>query len=237
VKTIGIVGGLSAESAAEYYLTITRTHQARRGDDYYPEIVLHSVCFGRWTDWARAGDWNAVGDALVASAERLHAAGAELGVIASNTMHLGFGVLERRSPIPFISIVEVVARALAGLGVTRAAVTGTRFTMMSGLYPDGLERRDIGVVVPSEEDRAMIDGAIYGELVRGVVRAGTRDAFLRVLERLAENGAQAVIMGCTEIPLLMAGHERRSPLPLVDTSRLHAVAAYEAAVQGPERVG
>lgn len=89
-ETIGIIGGLSAESAAEYYLTIARTHQARRRDDYYPEVVMHSVCFGRWTDWARAGDWDAVGEALVASAQRLAAAGAELGVIASNTMHLGF---------------------------------------------------------------------------------------------------------------------------------------------------
>lgn len=231
MKTIGIVGGLSAESAADYYLTITRTHQARHGDHYYPEVVMHSVCFGRWTDWAKAGDWNAVGEALVASAERLAAAGADLGVIASNTMHLGFEALTRRSPIPFISIVDIVGRALSRLGVTSAAVTGTRFTMTSALYPAGLAKHGIRVVVPSDEDRATIDSAIYGELVRGMVRPVTRDAFIRVFGRLADEGAQAVVMGCTEIPLLLAGAEERSPLPLVDTSRLHAIAAYEAAMK------
>ena len=229
MKTIGIIGGLSAESAAEYYLTITRTHQTRHGNDYYPEVVMHSVSFGRWTDWARASDWNAVGEALVASAKRLAAAGADLGVIASNTMHLGFDALTGGSPIPFVSIVDVVGRALREQGVAIAAVTGTRFTMASGLDSEGLGKHGIRTIVPGDEDRAMIDGAIYGELVRGQVRAETREAFLAVLHRLSRVGAEAVIMGCTEIPLLMAGHEGRSPLPLVDTSRLHAIAAYEAA--------
>ena len=230
MKTIGIIGGLSAESAAEYYLTITRTHQARHGNDYYPEVVMHSVCFGRWTDWAKSGDWSAVGEGLVTSAQRLAAAGADLGVIASNTMHLGFEWLARSSPIPFIPIVDVVARALVRLGVTSAAITGTRFTMTSPLYPDGLRPHGIRALVPSEEDRAMINAAIYGELVRGVIRPETREEFLALVRRLADQGAQAVVMGCTEIPLLMAGHEDRSALPLVDTSRLHAIAAYEAAL-------
>jgi aspartate racemase len=229
MKRIGIVGGLSAESAAQYYLCITRAHQARFGNDDYPEIVMHSVSLARWTEWAKAGDWEAVGRGLLDSARRLAAAGAELGVIASNTMHLGFAALEHASPIPFIPVMEVVAAELKRTGVTVAAITGTRFTMTSRLYPDALAAHGIRVVVPEAADLEAINAAIYGELVRGEIRPATRRAFVGACERLAAAGAQAVIMGCTEIPLLMAGHEAESPLPLVDTGRLHALAVYEAA--------
>jgi aspartate racemase len=230
MKRIGIVGGLSAESAAQYYLAITRAHQARFGNDDYPEIVMHSVSLGKWTEWAKAGDWEAVGRGLLDSAGRLAAAGAELGIIASNTMHLGFAALERASPIPFLSVVDVVAAELQRLGVATAAITGTRFTMTSSLYPEALSRRGIRVIVPGAPDLDAINAAIYGELVRGEVRPETRRAFLSAFGRLREAGAEAVIMGCTEIPLLMAGHEEESPLPLVDTGRLHALAAYQVAI-------
>jgi aspartate racemase len=231
MKVIGIVGGLSAESAAQYYLTITRTHQARTGNSFYPEIRIHSVNFGLWTSWAMAGRWDTIGGSLVAAAHSLAAAGADLGVIASNTMHRAFDRLRSDSPIPFLSLVDVVAAQLVRQGVTNAALTGTEFTMSSSLYPDGLRGHGIEVTVPEAADRAEIHRAIYDELVHGTLRAETRDAMLAAFGRLAERGAQAVIMGCTEIPLLLAGHEARSPLALVDTATLHAVAAYEAALE------
>ncbi len=231
MKTIGIVGGLSAESAAHYYLTITRTHQARTGNSFYPEIRLHSVNFGLWTSWAQAGRWDTIGESLVSVAHRLQLAGADFGLIASNTMHLAFDYVRRESPIPFLSLIDVVAADLVRRGVTRVAITGTGFTMSSRLYADGLTPHGVEVIAPEPADHDLIHGAIYAELVHGLFREETRAAVLGAIGRLAERGAQAVIMGCTEIPLLLAGHDARAALPLVDTAALHVAAAYEMAME------
>lgn len=219
-KRIGILGGMTPESTVTYYQHIVHSYQRRFGNHAFPEIVIYSVSFQQFEDWMEAGEWDAIARALAGGLRRLHAAGAEIGVIATNTMHLVFDRLERESPIPLLSIVDATARAIARAGVGSVGLLGTRFTMEKPFFVERLARRGIATIVPDPADREQVHRVIMKELSVGVLRDESRQAYLSIIDRLVARGAQGVVLGCTEIPLLVRPED--TPVPLFDTTTLHA---------------
>lgn len=227
-KRIGIIGGMSPESTIEYYRYLIHTYTARFSDHSYPEILIYSVSFQPYIDWPAQDRWDLVADGLGAAAQALELAGAGVILIATNTMHLVFDQVQARVSVPLINLLDTVAAAIRAQGLERVALLGTRFTMEKPLYPQALARHGIAVRVPEAADRALVNRVIYDELVAGIVRAESRAAFVRIIADLAAQGAQGVILGCTEIPLLVRPED--VALPLFDTTRLHAEAALQAAL-------
>jgi aspartate racemase len=228
MKTIGILGGMSPESTVAYYEYLTRTYTERYGDYGYPPIVIYSVSFQPYVDWPAAGRWDLVAEGLGAAAEKLEAAGADFILIATNTMHRVLDEVQARVTVPLLSLLEVVGEAVEERGWQRVGLLGTRFTMESDLYTRPLGERGIEVLVPDPEARSEVDRVIYEELVAGEINPASRARFKEIVVRLGQAGAEGVILGCTEIPLLLRPQE--SALPLVDTTRVHAEAALEYAL-------
>lgn len=227
-KTIGILGGMTAESTVIYYQHVTRRYQQLRGNHAYPQIVIYSVSFQQFEDWMKAGKWDEIGDALGVALSRIAAAGADFAVLATNTMHLLFDRLQAASPIPLISIVDATAEAVRRAGLARIGLLGTRFTMEQAFFSDGLARRGVGTVVPDEPDRKIVHRVIMEELSRGIVCDESRNEYLRIMDVMAARGAEGFVLGCTEIPLLIAPADSR--LPVFDTARIHAEAALQFAL-------
>jgi aspartate racemase len=219
-KRIGILGGMTPESTVTYYQHIVRSYQQRHGDHGYPEIVIYSVSFQQFEDWMEAGDWEAIAAALATGLRRLHAAGAELGVIATNTMHLLFDRLERESPMPLLSIVDATARAIERSGLHTVGLLGTRFTMEKPFYAERLARHGIATIVPDVVDRLDVHRVIMKELSLGILADASRRRYLEIIDGLVACGAEGVVLGCTEIPLLV--RPQHTSVPLFDTSTLHA---------------
>lgn len=227
-KRIGILGGLTAESTITYYQHIVRAWQREHHDNAYPEIVIYSLSFQRFEDWMEAGEWDAIAEGLLVGIRGLAAAGADFAVVATNTMHLLFDRLQAASPIPLLSLIDATAEAIRAAGLTRVGLLGTRFTMEKPFYAEGLSRRGISTVVPSEEQRREIHRIIMEELAMGDLREDSRRRYLEIVEGLAARGAQGMVLGCTEIPLLVTPEHTR--IPLFDTAVLHADAALRYAV-------
>ena len=222
-KKIGILGGMSPESTIEYYQYITRTYTQRFGDYGYPEIIIYSVSFQPYVDWPNNERWDLVAQGLSQAAQRLEAAGADFILIATNTMHLVLDQVRANVHIPILSLPDVVAEAILAKGIKSVGLLGTRFTMERNLYQDALARKGITVLIPDADDREVVNRVIYEELVAGQIRAESRAAYLDIIQKLMARGAQGVILGCTEIPLLVS--EADAGLPLFDTTLLHAEAA------------
>jgi aspartate racemase len=229
-KRIGILGGLTAESTVHYYQHIFKTYERRHGDLGYPETVIYDVSFQRFADWMDAEDWGSIEEALLDGLERLDAAGADFAVIATNTMHILFDRLSERSPVPLISIVDTAAEAILEEGLTKVGLLGTRFTMEKPFYVEGLERHGIEAQVPEKEDRGYIDRVVFQELAKGDLRDESRCRFLEIIDGLVESGAQGVVLGCTEIPLLV--RPEHTDVKLFDTAVIHADKALRYAVEG-----
>jgi len=219
-KRIGILGGMTPESTITYYQHIVRSYQQRYGTQAYPAIVIYSVSFQQIEDWMEAGEWEAVGDVLADALRRLAAAGADFAVMASNTVHLLFDRLERESSIPLISIVDATGRAIEQAGVRTIGLLGTRFTMEKPFYADRLARRGIRTVVPDRDEREDIHRVIMHELSRGELRDDSRQRYLEIIANLVRRGAEAAVLGCTEIPLLV--RPEHAAVPVFDTAVLHA---------------
>ena len=229
-KRIGILGGLTPESTVVYYLHIVRRYQELYGDHSYPEIVIYSVSFQRFIDWMEREDWRSIKGELLRGLRSLADAGADFAIIATNTMHILFNELSAESPIPLISIIDATAEAIMDEGLKTVGLLGTRFTMEHPFYREGLARYGIEVLVPPEEDRAYINGVIFEELSRGMLRDESRREFLRIINDLVEKGAEGIVLGCTEIPLLV--NQRHTSVKLFDTARIHAEKALHYAVRG-----
>lgn len=227
-KRIGIIGGLSPESTVTYYLHITRTYTERFGDVGYPEIVVSSANLEQFHQWRIDGQWDAIAASLIDHAQRLQAAGADFGLIATNTMHKVFDAVQAGCDLPLLHIIDPVADAINARGLTRVGVLGTTATMGDGFYADLLAARGIASVVPDAADQETVHRIIVDELVKGELRDASRQAYLEVMERLRAAGAQGVVLGCTEIPLLV--RQSDSDMPLFDTAVLHADAALRRAV-------
>jgi aspartate racemase len=227
-KRIGILGGMSPESTIEYYQYITHTYTQRFGDYGYPEVIIYSVSFQPYVDWPNEERWDLVAQGLSQAAQSLEAAGADFIIIATNTMHLVLDQVQASVHIPVLSLLDVVAEASLAKGIKTVGLLGTRFTMEKNLYQDVLARKGITVVVPDPDDREYVNRVIYDELVAGKIRAESRAGYVEIIKKLAARGAQGIILGCTEIPLLVS--EADAGLPLFDTTMLHAEAALNYAV-------
>ena len=234
-KTIGIIGGMSPESTIADYQYLTHRYTEIYGDYGYPEILVYSVSFQDYVDWPKQGRWDLVADGLSAAARTLEAAGAGVIVIATNTMHLVFDQVQASVRVPMLSLLDAVAEAVLEKGLSTVGLLGTRFTMEAPLYPDAFALNGIQVLVPDLAEREFIDDVIYKELVAGRLLDSSRAGFLAIIRKLAERGAEGVVLGCTEIPLLVG--EAGAGVPLFDTTAIHAEAALRSAVDvkgGPD---
>ena len=232
MRRIGLLGGMSWESTAVYYRLLNEGARARRGGLHSADLVLRSVEFGEVAARQAAGDWIALGAQLATEAKSLVAAGAEVLGIATNTMHLVAPQVADAAGVPLVHIVDVVGAAAAARGVRAVGLLGTDYLMTSSLYPERLAAHGIDVLVPDEADRAVVHGVIYDELCQGVVREESRQRYREIVTRLADRGAAAVVLGCTEIDLLITQSDVETSL--LDSTALHAEALLDAAMTSPE---
>jgi aspartate racemase len=224
VKTIGLIGGMSWESTVPYYRLINEAVRERLGGLHSAKIVLSSVDFHEVERLQAAGAWDEAGRMLAQVAASLQGAGADIVVLCTNTMHKVAPAIEDAITVPFLHIADPTAEAIRAAGLEVVGLLGTRFTMEEPFYRDRLSSlHGIEVIVPDEGDRALVHRVIYEELCMGVVDEASRAEFRVVIERLVEAGAQAVVLGCTEIGTLVSPAD--SPVPLFDTTELHARAA------------
>lgn len=228
MKTIGIIGGMSWESTAQYYAAINRETARLRGGLHSAPILMASLDFAPIETLQREGRWDEAGDILARHAANLESAGAEIVLLATNTMHIVAEAIEAALSCPFIHIADPTADALIADGARTVGLLGTRFTMEMDFYKDRLRARGLDPIVP-EVDHTNLDAIIYRELCRGIVTEPSRRTYVTAIDRLAANGAQAVILGCTEIGMLIDDDD--SPLPVYDTADLHAKAAVAAALE------
>ncbi|MBN1881273.1 MAG: aspartate/glutamate racemase family protein [Deltaproteobacteria bacterium] len=228
-KTIGILGGLSPESTVVYYETIVTEYRDRFGDQHYPEIIMYSVDFDEYTEWFVAGKWEDAGRNMAEKFEHMRAAGADFGLIASNTPHRALDTITANTTLPILSIVAVTADAVKKAKVKTVGLLGTRFTMQEEFYRRGLEDAGIAALIPEGEDLDRVHEIIYTELVRHIITDESRTEYLHIIDRLIERGAGGIILGCTEIPLLIKPGDLS--VPVFDTTAIHAEAALERAVK------
>jgi aspartate racemase len=223
---IGLIGGMSWESSAEYYRIINRAVRERLGGTHSARCLMWSFDFHDIEALQNAGDWAEAGNALADAARRLQAGGADFLLICTNTMHKLANHVTASVSIPLLHIADCTAEAIRGAGLTRIGLLGTRFTMEQDFYKGRLtDNFGLDVLVPNEADRAMVHRVIYDELVQGIVSESSRAAYVAVIERLVAQGAEAIILGCTEITLLI--QQQHSAVPLFDTTALHAQAAVD----------
>ncbi len=226
---IGIVG-CSAEGAALCYRTVCVEGAAQFGAYAHPEVSMHTHSLAEYVPHINRRDWPAVGELMLSSARKLAGAGAEFLICPDNTIHQAMHYVAPRSPLPWLHIAEVVADQAVARGCRRLGLTGTRSLVDSEVYPDALKARGLECVKPSAAERAAIDRVIYDELVNGIFNPAAVTCFQQIIERLKGEGCDAVVLGCTEIPLIMS--DANSPLPTLDSARLLACAALRRA-QGP----
>ena len=229
-KRIGILGGMTAESTVSYYQHIFRRYEELHGDLGYPEMVIYDVSFQRFSDWMGEEDWASIEEALLEGLGRLQAAGADFAVIATNTMHILFEKLEARSPIPLISIVDATAEAINAEGLDTIGLLGTKFTMEKPFYVEGLKRHGIKALVPGKEERDYVNRVVFEELTYGRLLDKSRERYLEVIDGLLGRGAQGIVLGCTEIPLLVT--PEHTDVKLFDTAVIHAEKALQHALEG-----
>lgn len=229
MRMIGLIGGMSWESSAEYYRILNQGVRDRLGPTASARCLLWSFDFSEIEALQHKGDWQGLSARMVDAARRLEAAGAEMLLICTNTMHRMAPAVQAAVRIPLLHIADPTAERIKTEGLTRVGLLGTAFTMEHDFYKGRLsEVHGLNVIVPGDEDRATVHRIIYEELVAGKVTAASRDAYRAVIARLVEDGAEAIILGCTEIMLLVRPED--SPVPLFDTTRIHAEAAIAAAL-------
>lgn len=228
MKTIGVLGGMSWESSLEWYRRANETVRDRLGGYHSARILLDSLDFADIERLQAAGDWPATGRILADRARALETAGAEIVVLCTNTMHIVADEIEAAIDVPFLHIADTTARAITAAGVGTVALLGTAFTMQQPFYRDRLARHGIRTLVPGADDRETVHEIIYRELVHGVVSPASRERYREVMTRLVASGAEGIILGCTEIELLVSQDD--SAVPVFPTTALHVAGAIDAAL-------
>lgn len=226
-----MLGGMSWESTAEYYRGANELVRDRLGGLHSARILLDSVDFAEVEAMQASGRWDLAGELLAARAKALEAAGADLLVLCTNTMHLVIDAITDAVSIPVLHIADATAAAVLDQQITRVGLLGTAFTMEQPFYRDRLAGHGIDVLVPDAGDREAVHRIIYDELVRGIVRDASREACRAVIDRLVERGAQGIVLGCTEIELLVTAAD--SSVPVFPTTRIHVEAAVRQALEEP----
>lgn len=221
MKTAGIIGGVGPESTIEYYRGIIASYRVKKEDGSYPSIFINSINLQRVVDLVTSNDPGSLTEYLLSEIERLSKAGADFGALAANTPHIVFDELRARSPIPLISIVECACDAVRDLGLTRVALFGTRFTMQGQFYPKVFSRAGITLVIPEQHEQDFIHQKYMGELLKNVFLPETRDGLLAIADQLkARSGIEAIILGGTELPLIL-NDTQHNGIPLLDTTQIH----------------
>jgi len=228
MKTIGFIGGMSWESSAEYYRLANELVRERLGALHSADCILLSVDFAEIEAMQAAGEWHEAGMRLADAARSLEAAGADLVVLCTNTMHKVSDAIEAAVGIPLLHLADATAHAVLAAGVTTVGLLGTAFTMEQDFYRDRLASHGLEVIIPNADDRAVVHRVIYDELCLGIVRDSSRDEYRRIMAELASRGAQGVILGCTEIELLVGVGD--ATVPVFPTTRIHVTAAVDAAL-------
>jgi aspartate racemase len=232
MKCIGLIGGMSWESTATYYRLLNQGVKAKLGGHHSAKLILHSLDFAEIEQLQRSGKWEEAGRQLADSARTLQNAGADFIVLCTNTMHNVAAAIEDAVSIPLLHIVDPTAAAIKAAGIRSIALLGTRFTMEQDFYVGRLrERHGLDVLLPNQEERDRIHRVIYEELVHGKISADSRRIYLNVVERLQREGAQGVILGCTEIAMLIGPTDLS--IPCFDTTALHAAGAVESCLRAP----
>lgn len=229
MKTIGIIGGMSWESTVTYYQIMNETVKKELGGLHSAKILLYSVDFSEIERCQAEGDWEKSGDILASAAESLEKAGADFLVIATNTMHKVAPQIQMRIHIPIVHIAEVTAEELKQNHITTVALLGTKYTMTQDFYKDKLENAGITVLIPHEQEIEVVNSIIYDELCLGSILETSKERYLQIINGLKKRGAQGVILGCTEIGLLIKQED--TDLPVFDTTRIHAVKAAKLSLE------
>lgn len=230
MKTMGMIGGMSWESSAEYYRIINEEVKKRLGDLHSAKCVLASVDFAEIEILQRENRWEEAGRAMAAEARALERAGADFIILCTNTMHISANEIQAAVSIPFLHIADPTAQAVKAAGIQTVGLLGTRFTMEQDFYKGRLhEKHGLRVLVPDAADREVVHRVIYEELVLGVVHPQSRAQYARIMQGLVDKGAQGIILGCTEIGLLVKAEDSR--VPLFDTTLIHALAAVDLALK------
>lgn len=229
MKTIGLIGGMSWESTAIYYRSANELVRDRLGGLHSAKVQLDSLNFQEISNLQKAAAWQEAGDILAQSARRLEASGSEMILICTNTMHLLIDEVEAAVQIPVLHIGDVAGEAVRRQGLKKVGLLGTAFTMEKDFYRDRIASHGIEVIVPAQSDREIIHSAIFDELALGVSSESTRQAFRDIIAKLVSEGAEGIILGCTEIELLVTDDD--SAVPLFPTAALHIQAAIDAALR------
>lgn len=227
-KHIGIVA-CSYEGASLCYQTICREGSHFLGEHSHPEISLHNHPLAEYMKYILTGSWEGVADLMLSSSEKLFKTGADFVISPDNTIHQAFSLVSKRSPLPWLHIGEEVAKTAAQDGHAKLGILGTRFLMEGPVYPEILDRRNIGYSIPSADKRLKINDIIFNELVYGIISKGSKRYFLDVINDFRSEGCDSVVLGCTEIPLIVLPED--SPLPVLDSTRILARAALRYSVE------
>ncbi len=230
MKTIGLIGGMSWESSSEYYKIINETIKEKLGGLHSAKCILYSVDFEDTANLQHQGKWEELTKLMIDFAQKLERAGADLIVICTNTMHKMAEEIQNNINIPLLHIADVTAEKIIEKGLSKLGLLGTEFTMEEDFYKKRLkERYSLDVIIPSDSDRKIIDNIIYNELCLGVKKESSKEKFKEVIKKLISDGADGLILGCTEIPLLIS--QKDVEAPLFDTTTIHSKAAVEFALK------
>lgn len=229
MKRIGILGGMSPESTVDYYNDIIHRYTARYQNHSYPEILIFSVTFGELIPLMEAGDWDSIGTKLAAGAKVLESAGADFIIIATNTMHKVVAAIRSEIRIPVLSLLDVLGMKLKDSGLHSVALLGTAYTMEDGFYQRAMAEYGVEVSVPDQSDRTEVNRIIFTELIEGKVTNESKQRYIEIINQLLAQGAEGVILGCTEIPLLVQASD--VSVPLFNTTELHSAAALDYAIK------
>lgn len=230
MKTIGLIGGMSWESSLEYYRIANRMVKEKLGEPHSCKIIMYSVDFAEFEKLQHEGKWGLLTDKMVDVATKLEKAGADLILICTNTMHKMASDIEEIIGVPLLHIADAAAEEIKVNNMNKVGLLGTKFTMEQNFYKGRLkEKHGIDVVIPNEQEREVVHQTIYKELISGVIKEKSRKQFKKIINNLRENGAEGVILGCTEIPLLIKDED--SEIPVFDTTMLHVRKAVDLALE------
>ena len=232
MKTIGLIGGMSWESTLEYYRIINESIKERLGDLHSARIVMYSMEFAEIERLQRSGQWNELTDLMTDAAQRVERGGADFVLICTNTMHLMAEDVEKSINIPLLHIADATAVVIKEKGISRAGLLGTKFTMEREFYKGKLARHGLEVIIPPQGHRETVHRIIYDELCRGIIKESSKDSYRGIIEEMVIAGAEGVILGCTEIGLLVKDGD--ASVPIFDTTEIHAKAAVDYALATDE---
>ena len=228
MKTVGIIGGIAPESTIEYYRKIVASYLKREASGDYPQIIINSINMSKMLTLIGNGEFEAVSHYLAAEVEKLENAGAEFGVLASNTPHIVFNQVRALSQLPLISIVEVTGQKIVDTGLEKVALFGTKFTMQGEFYTETLARNGVEVITPDKVDQEFIHDKYMGELVKGIIMDQTRTGLIAVIDKMKEQSSiQGLILGGTELPLILKP-ENVSGIHVFDTTEIHVESIMDA---------